>query len=69
MNWKRRAVGGWTSSDGAWTVRGPMFGKPMFWLYYQNHRYTPTGRYDDAVRFNTAAAAKKCAEVANLKSK
>jgi hypothetical protein len=60
--WKRRAVGGWISADGVWTVRGPIMAKPMFWLYRGTNRYTPTGKYNDAVNFKTAAEAKRYAE-------
>jgi len=39
-------------------------GKPMYWLYDAiNHvRYTPTGKYDDVVRFSTLSEAKAFAE-------
>lgn len=57
MTWRRTATG-WVSDDGQWRVRGPIFGQLMFWLYRQGSRYTPTGRYDDAVQFRTAAQAR-----------
>ena len=41
-----------------WSVRGPILGNPMWWLYRDGNRYTPTGHYDDAVSFPTAKAAK-----------
>lgn len=55
----RAGSGGWLSQDGRWTVRGPIMGKPMFWLYVDGRRYTPSGRYEDAVSFKSAAAAKR----------
>ena len=59
--WKRTATGNWLSSDGRWLIRGPIFGKPMYWLYDAiNHcRFTPTGKHDDSVSFTTLRDAKK----------
>lgn len=64
MKWTRTATGGWTAHDGTcrWTVRGPIMGKPMFWLYRDGCRFTPTGRYDNVVSFRTAQDAKNKAE-------
>lgn len=61
MKWRRTASGNWITVDGKWTIRGPIMGKPMYWLYDSvNHvRYTPTGKYDDCVNFPTVAEAKK----------
>jgi hypothetical protein len=56
--WKRRAVGGWITADGQWTIRGPIMGKPMYWLYFKNGRYTPTGHYNEVVSFTTVSQAK-----------
>lgn len=62
MEWRRCGTG-WVSADGAWRVRGPLMGKAMFWLYrVGSGRFTPTGRYEDAVNFKSAAAAKRYAE-------
>ncbi len=60
MKWTRTATAGWTMHDGVsrWTIRGPIMGKPMFWLYRDNTRFTPTGRYDDVVSFKTAREAR-----------
>ena len=56
MRWTK-SFDGWVSGD--WKVRrAPSFNRPLFWLYYRHARFTPTGRYDDAVSFPTAAAAK-----------
>lgn len=57
-----RSWKGWVSTDGVWTIRGPIFGQPMFWLYRDGSRFTPTGRYNDAVSFTTAAEAKAFVE-------
>jgi hypothetical protein len=68
MKWRRTAMGGWITEDGRWGIRGPIFGKAMFWVYWRSadalsaSRYTPTGKYDDAVSFPTAAAAKEFVE-------
>jgi hypothetical protein len=65
MSWRRAPRAGpqgWVSEDGRWSVRGPIHGRPMFWLYRDNQRYTPTGRFDDAVSFPTAREAKAYAE-------
>ena len=61
MTWRKGPLG-WVTTDGRWRIRGPVYGKPMFWLYGphpQHHgRYTPTGNYEDVVNFPTARAAK-----------
>ena len=59
MKWSKTATG-WTAHDGLcrWTIRGPIMGKPMFWLYRDGSRFTPTGRYDDVVSFTTVREAK-----------
>ena len=54
--WTKTATG-WVR--GSWRIKGPIMGKPMFWLYRNGLRYTPTGKFDDAVSFATAAAAKQ----------
>lgn len=59
QNWKRRAVGGWITEDGRWAIRGPIFGKRMYWLYHNNERYCPTGKYDSAVSFKSVPSAKR----------
>jgi hypothetical protein len=60
-NWIRTATGdGWVWNG--WRVRGPIMGKRHYWLYRNNHRFTPTGKYDDVVFFKSPAAAKKFAE-------
>jgi hypothetical protein len=45
-------------------IRGPLgFTKTkLYWLYIDGHRYTPTGRYVDAVSFRTLAQARTFAE-------
>jgi len=60
--WRRTATGGWLSPDGRWRVRGPIFGKAMYWLYHDGGRYTPTGRYDDVVNFPSARQARQYAD-------
>ena len=69
--WRKTADGGWLSPDGRWKVRNTSFLKPMFWLYdTRTHtRYTPTGKYEDAVHFATAAEAKRFAESLSNKAK
>lgn len=65
----RKGCCGWIRSDGKHTIRirGPIaaLGNSVtgleYWLYLNHHRYTPTGRYEDAVHFSTLAAAKKFA--------
>lgn len=69
LKWRRRAIGGWITEDGKWTVRGPIMSKPMFWLYFGTNRYTPTGRYSDSVNFTTSKKAKEYAEqIANYEN-
>lgn len=66
MKWTRApraGTNGWVS--GGWTVRGPLMGKAVYWLYKDGQRYTETGRYDDAPYFTTAAEAKAFAERRN----
>lgn len=61
IGWRRApnaGTQGWVSQDGVWKIRGPLMGKPIFWLYRNGSRYTTTGRYEDAVHFASAAAAK-----------
>lgn len=62
IQWRRRAVGGWITSDGKWTIRGPIWSKPMFWVYSGNLRYTPTGKHKDSVSFTSVRAAKTFVE-------
>jgi hypothetical protein len=59
--WTKRAVGGCVTTDGVWTIRGPIFAK-LFWIYKGNNRYTPTGRFADCVSFKTVAQAKRFVE-------
>jgi hypothetical protein len=63
LGW-RRSPWGWASTAGRsrWSVRGPIFGIRMYWLYRDGCRYTPTGRHDDVVCFRSAGSAKACAE-------
>ena len=62
--WKKSPAGGWVSPSGSYSVRGPIMGQKMYWLYYRapgekaGSRWTPTGRYQDAVNFTTVKAAK-----------
>jgi hypothetical protein len=45
---------------GRWRIRGPIWGKPMYWLYLNGSRVTATpGDYNTAVSFPTVAAAKR----------
>ena len=68
IKWKKRAVGGWITEDGKWSIRGPIYSKPMYWVYGpadrrgRAERYTPSGKYDDAVNFKSVAAAKRFVE-------
>lgn len=72
-NWRKTAQGNYVSPDGAWKLRKITFGlgrrggKVMWWLYNgKTHtRYTPTGKYDDAVNFPSVVAGIKF--VNNLK--
>lgn len=63
MEWQRAVRGAWISPDGCWTIRGPMMGERMYWLYQRTPtgryigRYTPTGNYEDVVSFRTPKAA------------
>lgn len=50
------------SPHGRYMVRGPIFGKACWWLYLNSSRFTPTGRFEDALSFPTAAAAKRYVE-------
>jgi hypothetical protein len=54
-----RTADGYTLMHGGhrWRVRGPILGKPMFWLYRDGSRYTPTGDFEDALNFASARAA------------
>lgn len=67
LTW-RKMWSGWLSADGHWHVRGPLYGQPMYWLYYTSKpgthgsRVNETGSYADSLTFPTAAAAKKYAE-------
>lgn len=62
-DWRRDALGGWITLDGRWRIRGPIFGKPMFWLYRDGVRYLAApGNYDSAVSFPTRAKAQHFAD-------
>lgn len=67
LKW-RKIFNGWIATDGLWNVRGPLYGQPMYWLYYTSKpgtygsRVNETGSYADSLSFPTAAAAKKYAE-------
>lgn len=74
MEWKKTPWG-WVSADGRWNVRfAPVSAGRWFWLYehgrradgtiYPIGRYSPTGKYADAVGFATGAEARAFA--ANL---
>lgn len=60
MKWTKTSTG-WTANDGIarWTIRGPIIGISMFWLYRNGSRFTPTGRYDDVVSFTTTREAQR----------
>jgi len=72
MGWRKcpnAGSHGWLSTDGRWKIRGPIWGKPMYWLYYNptpGHggagRFSETGHYEDSLSFPTASAAKKYVE-------
>jgi len=51
-----KSFDGWTW--GEWRIRGPIFGRSMFWVYRAGSRYTPSGRFDDAVSFPSITLAK-----------
>jgi hypothetical protein len=66
---KRNVVGAvWmptTTGDsvkGPWRVRGPIMGKPMYWLHLNGSRYTPTGLFNDAPSFVSRRAAEAFAD-------
>lgn len=65
QSWRRRKVGGWITADGKWSIRGPIMGVTMWWLYRGNNRYSPTGKYDDAVNFSSVSSAKKFVDKLN----
>lgn len=69
--WVRTSTGDLLSADGRWRVRqapcfrvGKATGKVMrfWWLYHRGQRFTPTGRFNDAVSFCTPLAAKLFAQ-------
>lgn len=64
MAWIKTAFG-WSMCDGVcrWTIRGPIMGKPMYWLYKNGSRFTPTGRYVDVVSCTTVREAKAKVEL------
>lgn len=59
MKWRKRAVGGWITDDGRWVIRGPIFGKKLYWVYLYGVRYSPTGGYDKSVSFDSLETAKR----------
>jgi hypothetical protein len=57
----RKSLDGLIAVDGRgdrWRIQGPIMAKAMFWVRRNGHRYTPTGKYDDAVSFKTVKEAK-----------
>lgn len=54
----RLGRGGFISEDGKWTIKGPIFGKKMYWVYWKNMRYSTTGSYEDSVHFDSPKLAK-----------
>lgn len=62
LTWRRSPYGYAATGKSRWTVRGPIWSKPVFWLYRDGSRYTPTGSYEDVVRFETSAEARAFAE-------
>lgn len=58
MKWAKSPTG-WISDNGAWRIRGPIMGKPMYWLYLYGARYTPTNNYEDCVHFSSVQSAKR----------
>lgn len=66
-DWAKRATGGSVKSINghAYATRGPIRmhdGSTMYWLYVDGSRYTPTGKYDDAVHFKTDREAQVFAD-------
>lgn len=70
MDWKRSALGHvLTIGKDVWRIRGPIFGKSMYWVYFNHSRYNETGSYEDSIRFGTLRAAKRFVErVVNAKN-
>lgn len=64
LTWRKTSTGNLTAHDGtnSYVIRGPIMGKPMYWLYLNHGRFTPTGDYNDAVHFASVAQAKAFAE-------
>jgi len=69
IRWKKGATGDWISDDGTWRLRLISGATPVMWWLYQRaagsygaSRYTPTGRYDDAVNFTSAKEGMKFVE-------
>lgn len=67
VEWRKDCMGGWITVDGRWRLRvAPSFRLPCWWLYgprprltVSASRYTPTGRYEDAVSFLSVKAGKE----------
>lgn len=56
--WRKTATG-WVRGDGKWRVRGPIMGKPMYWIYRVGAgRLRRGAAFDTAVSFPTATAAR-----------
>jgi len=56
--WKK-ALDGYVSLDGVWKIRGPLFGKRIFWIYKNGQRFCETEKYDSAVSKPSLNQAKK----------
>jgi hypothetical protein len=64
IKWITGALGNFVALFGGvrWTIRQVTFsaiGHRLFWVYRNGTRYTPTGKYDDAVSFDTLREAKE----------
>lgn len=62
IRWIPTALGDFLSDDGQWRIRGPIWGKRMYWLYRNGSRYTPTGSYEDVANFTSLKVAQKFVE-------
>lgn len=58
MKWAK-SLDGFVSDNGNWRIRGPLFGKQIYWLYQGGQRHCAVaGEYDTAVSFDSLKAAK-----------
>jgi len=75
MHWLKAPSGDLSALDGTTRYRirrvnGFKAGAgPWFWLYVNGARHTPTGSYEDAVSFSSAASARRYAEKLSSRAK